>query len=479
MLFNSIQFLIFFPITIAVFFILPHKFRKYFLLASSCYFYMSFIPKYIFILLYTTLVDYSGARIIEYFRLKNCKGYAKSAFIISLVLNVGLLVYYKYLGLIGDTINFFGMALNLKTIVIPEIVLPIGISFHTFQSMGYLIDVYTGKEKAEPNFIDFSLFLMYFPQLVAGPIERSRNLFSQLKAEHYLSYDNVSKGGRLMLWGMFKKVVVADNLAIIADMIFGNVSGYSGMYLIVGILCFTVQIYCDFSGYSDIAIGSAKVMDITLMKNFDTPYFSSSVSEFWRRWHISLSTWFRDYIYIPLGGNRVSYPKWCFNQLITFAVSGIWHGANFTFAVWGLLNGIYIIIARTLAPIRKKLAELTHLDKIPKITKIFWILFTFALIAFTWIFFRADSFSDAFYIISNMFGSSVGDLSKISDFRKYIAIGSTILLFVIEFLMKKEKITEWYVKAPSAVRLISYACMVFIIVVFGAYDNKSFIYFQF
>ena len=338
MLFNSIEFLIFFPVVIAVYFLLPYKLRRYFLLAASCFFYMSFIPKYILILLFTTIVDYTGARLIEKFR--DRKKLSKTFFIIALTCNIGLLVWFKYLGVIGDTINFFGRMISLKTIVVPEIALPIGISFHTFQSMGYLIDTYTGKEKAEKSFIDFALFLMYFPQLVAGPIERSRNLFSQLKADHDLKAENVSIGGRKMLWGMFKKVVVADNLALFADTMFDHPGSFGGLGTLIGVLCFTVQIYCDFSGYSDIAIGCAKVMDIDLMMNFDTPYFSHTTPEFWRRWHISLSTWFRDYVYIPLGGNRVSKPRWVFNQLFTFTVSGVWHGAGYTYVLWGFINGV-------------------------------------------------------------------------------------------------------------------------------------------
>jgi len=479
MLFNSIQFLVFFPFVITVFFILPHKFRKYFLLAASCYFYMSFIPKYMIILLFTSIVDFFGALLVQKFRKEDKVFLKRLAFIIALSLNIGLLVFFKYLGLLGDTVNFFGHMLNLKTIVFPAVILPIGISFHTFQSMGYLIDVYTGNEPAESNFIDFSLFLMFFPQLVAGPIERSGNLMSQLKAEHFIHYGNISKGGRIMLWGMFKKVVVADNLAMFADAVFKNVDGYSGMGLLVGILCFSIQIYCDFSGYSDIAVGCAKMMDIDLMTNFNTPYFSASIPEFWRRWHISLSTWFKDYIYIPMGGNRVSKPRWCLNQMVTFAISGIWHGANFTFAVWGLLNGIYIIISRFIAPVKKKIAAIIHTEKFPRIAHAIAVIFTFSLISFTWIFFRADNFSDAFYVMSNLFKSTTFDFSAISEFRVWIALFAAFLLLSVEGLTKSQKVQSWYVKSPTVVRLSSYALLLAVIVIFGAYDNKSFIYFQF
>lgn len=479
MLFNSVQFLIFFPVVIIVFFLLPQRLRKYFLLAASCYFYMSFIPKYIFILLFTTVVDYFGAILVERSaRFENPRR-KKAVFIAALCCNIGLLVFFKYLGMLGDTVNFFGAMLNLKTVVVPEIALPIGISFHTFQSMGYLIDVYAGKEKAERNFIDFALFLMYFPQLVAGPIERGRNLFSQLKAEHCLTYENISAGGRMMLWGMFKKVVVADNLAIIADAVFGDVTAFSGMGLVAGILCFTIQIYCDFSGYSDIAIGCARVMDIRLMTNFDTPYFSSSTPEFWRRWHISLSTWFRDYIYIPMGGNRVSKPRWAFNQLVTFTISGIWHGAGFTYAAWGILNGVYIILSRFTKPLRDKLKSLTRIDRAPVLSKGVGIAVTFCLISFSWIFFRADSFSDAFYVISHLFGQSFGDFSKLSELRLRLAYAAPVMLFAIELLMKRPRAVEWFIKSNAFVRIAAYALLTAIIVVFGAYDNKAFIYFQF
>ncbi|MGN1409239.1 MAG: MBOAT family O-acyltransferase [Eubacteriales bacterium] len=482
MLFNSIEFLIFFPIVIIGYFLLPQKFRKYFLLAASCYFYMSFIPKYILILLVTTVVDFTGAVAIDYFNNKGKKKAAIASFVTAVLINVGMLVFFKYLGMLEDTINFFGKKLDMRTVVFPEVVLPIGISFHTFQSMGYLIDVYTGKEKVCKNFIDFALFLMFFPQLVAGPIERYGNLMGQLKAEHHLTYDNISAGGRMMLWGMFKKVVVADNLAMFADAVFDNVGNYSGWGLVVGILCFTIQIYCDFSGYSDIAIGAARVMDIRLMKNFDTPYFSASTPEFWRRWHISLSTWFKDYIYIPLGGNRVSTPRWCFNQLVTFAVSGIWHGASFTFVIWGLLNGIYIVVSRFVKPIKDKFYEITRIGKLPHLRRFIGIAITFVMIALTWVFFRANTFSDVFYVFTHLFTSTTMDFSHITLFRHCVAVIAVAVLLAVDLMTQSEKLKEWYVSAKMSsqvVRLLSYAFILFLIVVLGAYDNKSFIYFQF
>ena len=478
MLFNSIEFLLFFPLVAVLYFLLPYKLRRYFLLAASCWFYMSFIPKYMLILLFTTVVDYTGARLIERFREK--PGAKRAVFIAGLACNVGLLVWFKYLGTIGETINFFGHLLSLKTVVFPEVVLPVGISFHTFQSMGYFIDTYTGRQKAERNFIDFALFLMFFPQLVAGPIERSRNLFSQLKAKHSLKAENVSLGGRKMLWGMFKKVVVADNLALFADAMFDDPGKFGGLGTLVGVLCFTVQIYCDFSGYSDIAIGCAKIMDIDLMKNFETPYFSKTVPEFWRRWHISLSTWFRDYVYIPLGGNRVSKPRWVFNQLFTFTVSGVWHGAGYTYVIWGFLNGIYICVSRFVSPIRDSIAEKIRLTKLPALRGLIQTLVTFALSAFSWIFFRANTVGDSFFIVERLFSPTVSDYGAIPELRVYVAVCAVLLLFIAEFLMNYgKKVVELYFRMPHLVRIVTYALLVAGIVLFGAYDNKAFIYFQF
>lgn len=478
MLFNSFEFLIFFPLVVAVYFLLPFKARKFFLLAASLYFYMSFIPKYIAILGFTTVIDYTAARLISKFSER--KALKKTVFIVGVLLNVGLLVTFKYLGLLGDTINFFGHMVSMKTVVLPELILPIGISFHTFQSMGYLIDVYKGSVPAERNFFDFALFLMFFPQLVAGPIERTSNLMGQLKEKHYLKAENISFGGRMMLYGMFKKVVVADSLAMVADRVFNNVEKFSGFGLIIGVLCFTFQIYCDFSGYSDIAIGCAKIMDINLMKNFDTPYFSASVPEFWRRWHISLSTWFKDYVYIPLGGNRVSKPRWVLNQLITFTVSGIWHGASYTYVVWGFLNGVYIVVSRFVKPLKEKLAKLLRVENKPFITKPFSILVTFLLISFSWIFFRANSFGDAFYIIRNIFAPTALDLGDISAFRIGVCIGAVILLMTIEGIMSAGgRAVAAFHRAPHALRVAGYGVMVAIILIFGAFGENQFIYFQF
>lgn len=319
MLFNSIEFLLFFPAVVIIYFLLPHRFRNWFLLAASCYFYMSFIPVYIIILIIDGFVDYAGSHLIE--KYKDNKKLKRLFFILPIIINLGVLAYFKYAYFVTGVINLFGVKIGLDTIVLPKIILPIGISFHTFQGMGYLIDVYKGKIKAEKNPVKYTLFLMFFPQLVAGPIERAENLMNQFEERHYLNYANLSQGWRMMLWGMVKKILIADNLAVFVDTVYKSPESYGNTAVYIAVIFFVFQIYCDFSGYSDIATGAAQIMGFRLMKNFDMPYFSASMTNFWRRWHISLSTWFKDYIYIPLGGNRVSRPKWCFNQLLTFTIS--------------------------------------------------------------------------------------------------------------------------------------------------------------
>ncbi|MGI6744403.1 MAG: MBOAT family O-acyltransferase [Eubacteriales bacterium] len=518
MLFNSVEFLIFFPVVTIVFFLLPERFRRYWLLAASCFFYMSFIPYYIIILLFTTCVDFFGALLIgKYHDRPELKNFF---FALALGLNIGLLVYFKYLGMLGGTFNFISSAFGGGTLTVPDVVLPIGISFHTFQSMGYLIDTYRANEAPEKNFINFSLFLMFFPQLVAGPIERFGDLSAQLKKSHRFTYENVSIGGRIMLWGMFKKIAVADNLAKIADLVFGDVASYAGWPAIIGLLCFSVQIYCDFSGYSDIAKGAAQILDIRLMENFKTPYFSTSPGEFWRRWHISLSTWFRDYIYFPMGGSRVSTPRWVLNNMVTFAVSGIWHGANWTFAFWGLLNGILVISGRLLKPFGDMIGKLTSgalgyvplpegvksADKLPAEAKAKYIesrggklwagirhvlalLSTFAVISVTWIFFRADNFRDAFKMFGNIFLADAGDFSSLPSVRLWACALCTFLLIAVELIFTYtpvqshlDKISRGEIassRRATAIRLFCYAVIIAVIVLFGAYDNRSFIYFQF
>jgi alginate O-acetyltransferase complex protein AlgI len=400
MLFNSFQFLIFFPIVTAIYFLLPHKLRWFFLLVASCYFYMSFIPYYIFILAFTVTVDYfSGIRI------EKSEGSRKKIWLVaSIVANVGVLFVFKYFNFFNQNLtelaNFLHWNYSLQSLAL---ILPIGLSFHTFQSLAYTIEVYRGKFTAETNPGILALYVMFYPQLVAGPIERPQNLIHQFREKHDWDRERILAGLKLMLWGLFKKIVIADSLAGYVNLVYNHVSAYHAPTLLIATVFFAFQIYCDFSGYSDIARGAAKVMGFRLMDNFRQPYFSRSISEFWRRWHISLSSWFRDYVYIPLGGNRVSKNKYFINIIITFLLSGIWHGANWTFAIWGLLNGFYLIAATIKNNFIKKYFAFTE-NSAGSWARSLWQTFsTFILICFAWIFFRANNFHDASTIILKIF----------------------------------------------------------------------------
>ena len=326
MLFNSLSYIIFLPIVFVLYWALPHKYRWVMLLIASYYFYMSWNLKYVVLILFTTIVSYTSARVMEVAETSKMK-----KLILGLASAFCLLVvfFFKYFNFASKTITTIlaELSISLSPLTL-HLILPVGISFYTFQTLSYVIDVYWGKMKAEKNFGIYAVYISFFPQLVAGPIERSSNLLPQIKAEHHFNSDKALYGAKLMLWGYFKKIVLADNLAKYVDLVYGNLNQYKGFNLVLAVFFFTIQIYCDFSGYSDIAIGTAKLLDIDLMTNFKSPYLSASVKEFWRRWHISLSTWFRDYVYIPLGGNHCSKIRCGMNLLVTFLVSGLWHGAN-------------------------------------------------------------------------------------------------------------------------------------------------------
>ena len=365
-----------------------------------------------------------------------------------------------------------------------------GISFYTFQTLSYTIDVYNGKTPVQNHLGIFAVYVSFFPQLVAGPIERSRHLLPQFYVEHKFSYNRVKYGLQQMLWGFFKKVVIADRLAIVVDGVYNNLDNYSGFSLVVATLFFTFQIYCDFSGYSDIAIGSARVMGFELIDNFKRPYFSKSISEFWRRWHISLSTWFRDYLYIPLGGNRVVKWRWYYNLFITFLVSGFWHGANWTFLVWGALHGTYLIMAIVLIKPKEYILNMLNL-KGGLIHKIYRVTFTFALVVFAWIFFRANNISDAFYVINNMF-SDIGDYTDFGKMKvnlRGLGVGINDILISIgliafmELYNLYERSGDVWIKLeqnPIWLRWGVYYILLFGILFLAPYSRVSnFIYFQF
>src|SRR5450432_1057204 len=343
MSFISLQFLVFFMVvTLGYYQLRNQRMRISLLLAASCYFYMAFVPKYILILGGMIVIDYLAG-----LQIARSSGKSRKAWlIVSIIANVGVLAFFKYFNFLFGTIEpLIHWASPGTDVPFLKILLPIGLSFHTFQAMSYTIEVYRGRQPAEKDFLTYALYVMFYPQLVAGPIERPQNVLPQMHEKKYFDYDNVTDGLKLMMWGMFKKVVIADRLVKLTDPIFNHPRDHTPLALLLAAVFFSFQIFCDFSGYSDIALGSARVMGFRLMVNFNKPYQSRDISEFWKRWHISLSSWFRDYLYISLGGNRVSVPRWYFNLFFVFLVSGFWHGANWTFIAWGALHGFYLVFA--------------------------------------------------------------------------------------------------------------------------------------
>jgi len=455
---------------------------------SSCYFYMAFVPIYILILAFTIVVDYFAGILIE--RTSDKK--RKLCLIASLIANIGVLAIFKYYNFFNSNLTSLLNEIGMKTsIPYLSLLLPIGLSFHTFQAMSYTIEVYRGNRKAERHFGIYALYVMFYPQLVAGPIERPQNLLHQFYERHYFDYQRVTDGLKLMAWGLFKKVVIADRLAIVVDNVYNHPYEHHGLSLIIATVFFSFQIFCDFSGYSDIAIGAAQIMGFTLMTNFNRPYHSQSISEFWKRWHISLSTWFKDYFYISLGGNRVSVPRWYFNIFVVFLVSGLWHGADWTFIMWGALNGFYLIFAFITKDMRTNLANRFGLRKLPRLHNILRIVTTFALVTFAWIFFRARAFSEAFYIVKNSIRGIRGDVYQllnnssldlqlgISNAELLVGIGAILLMESIHIIQNKTSIREWIRTKPFYIRWTIYYMAFFMILIFRVNNGRQFIYFQF
>lgn len=512
MLFNSVAFLIFFPLVTTAYFLLPHRFRWMLILAASCYFYMAFIPKYILILAITITVDYFAGLGMEKY-----EGRKKRWILVASILsNIGMLAFFKYFNFANENLallaDFIGWNYPIHSLAI---ILPIGLSFHTFQSLSYTIEVYRGHQRAERHFGYLALYVMYYPQLVAGPIERPQNILHQLHTEQRFDYQRVTDGLKWMAWGMFKKIVVADRMVGFVNPVYGDPTSYNGPALVLATLAFSIQIYCDFSGYSDIALGSAQVMGVKLMKNFDHPYFARSISEFWRRWHISLSTWFRDYVYIPLGGNRVAKPRWAFNLFLTFLISGLWHGANWTYIIWGALHGSYFVLSTLTEPFWKQLSARARLDRLPGLKIVISTLTTFSLVTFAWIFFRAATLTDALYIIRHLVIGWPSYLAqswniiqegfqKTSELGLYSLINTTftiiepvtdesraviamtalalMILLVIEVLQYRGDFMNQLSQKPVYLRRLIYASLIAMILIFGtsyASVQQAFIYFQF
>ncbi len=498
MVFNSLKFLIFLPIVSVAFFLFPHKYRWLILLTASFIFYVSFVPVYICVLIFTILVThFSGVWIGE---IKNNK--AKKLLLTISILTICLpLIGFKYINFFASNFAAIARVFNQNYATgSMRLILPIGLSFFTLRSLSYVIEVYRGKLKAEKHLGICALYVAFFPQLISGPIERPYNLIPQFYEKQEFDFARVADGIKLMIWGFLKKLVIADRLAFFVNLVYDKPHDYQGVSLIVATVFFSFQIYCDFSGYSDIATGAAQIIGFRTMDNFNRPYSSCSISEFWKRWHISLSTWFRDYLYIPLGGSRINISRWYANLFVTFLISGFWHGANWTFVIWGALNGFYLIFGIIAKNLRNEMIKLIKLDKFPKALKCMQTFVIFSLITFAWIFFRANSINDAAYIITHLFSGIGGFLKNIIVNRASLLSEKMILnpilldqpvsefliavLFIcfmefIHILQKQGDIRHMFSEKPRWFRWALFYIMICGILFFGEFNQSNFIYSQF
>lgn len=479
MLFNSLQYAVFLPIVFALYWIVPHKWRWIVVLVSSYYFYMCWNAKYLLLIMFITGISYVGALGVEGAREQKQK---KLWVGLVIAVSLALLFVFKYFNFLSETLySLFSMAHIDAPQVALNLLLPVGISFYTFQSIGYIVDVYRGDIEAEHHVGKYAAFVAFFPQLVAGPIERASNLMPQLKTERHFSYDQAVYGVRLMAWGYFKKIVVADTLAAYVDKVYADMHFYQGAARLFAIFFFTIQIYCDFSGYSDIARGTAKLFGVELMENFKSPYFAKSIREFWRRWHISLSTWFRDYVYIPLGGNRVSKIRNAMNVMITFLLSGLWHGASWTFVTWGGLHGA--------TQVAEKWVE-THTGKRKngRIVNGLRVLATFLIVSVLWVFFRAQRFKDAAYMLvycyvgfqnplQYLWGGCTSLGIDVAGVVKLVFILG--LLAVFDYVSLKKDIIAFVGKWKLPCRWGLYIGFVIMIFLLAPATSAEFIYFDF
>lgn len=489
MLFNSLSFLVFFPIVTTLYFLIPHRWRTPLLLLASCIFYMAFVPAYILILAFTIIIDYTAGIWIEGSQGRR----RKAALVASIIANVGVLAVFKYYGFLTENVrllaHLFGTEASLPVL---RILLPIGLSFHTFQAMSYTIEVYFGRFPAERNFLRYALYVMFYPQLVAGPIERPQNLLHQFREEHVFDYERVASGLLRMALGMFKKVVIADTLAVYVNAVYSKPQAHHGLTLVLATFFFAFQIYWDFSGYSDIALGSAQVMGFQLMENFRTPYLSASISEFWRRWHISLSSWFRDYVYVPLGGNRVPRPMRYRNLMIVFLLSGLWHGASWTFVVWGALHGLFLLCGDATRPTRQRLLARMEVSAASPLLRAWSVTVTFLLVTVAWIFFRATTFADAFYVLTHLQSGLLGDLrllvSRTSSDQllslstigiRLISIAGMMIFEAYSRRTDKPGETGIIFRMPWQLRYAVYYFLIYATLLRGGGDHPQFIYFQF
>ncbi len=481
MLFNSNAFYVFLPVVFALYWAMPQKYRWGVLFVSSYYFYMSWNVKYVALILLTTGISYGAALLIESTdRPGRRRAYLTGALIICL----GVLFFFKYFNFLSGSV-----AELLQKLAIPvqpftlDLMLPVGISFYTFQTLSYVIDVYRGEAKATRHFGKYATFISFFPQLVAGPIERTRNLLPQIEREHTFDCDKAISGAKLIAWGFFKKIAIADTISVYVDLVYNQLPSYQGFPLVAATVLFAFQIYCDFSGYSDIAVGVARLLDIDLMENFSSPYWASSIREFWSRWHISLSTWFRDYVYIPLGGNRVGPWRQRFNLMVTFLASGLWHGANWTYVLWGGIHGAGQCVENLWSRGKRK--------------KRTWygVFLTFAFVCFAWIFFRANSISDAWYVVTHLFtGLSHPWTYVVNGVLAFRGSGMTnglglgallqaalciLALLFYDFLALRQNVWARLKRLARPLRYALYFLLLFVVLYSRQLGEYVFVYFQF
>lgn len=482
MFFNSLDFAIFFPVVFILYWIVSKNLttRNLLILVASYVFYGWWDWRFLSLIIISSLIDYFvGKKIYD----TDSQRTKKQLLLVSLVVNLGFLLYFKYANFFIDTFvdsfALFGKELEVSTL---NIILPVGISFYTFQTLSYTIDIYREQLKPTTNPLAFFSFVAFFPQLVAGPIERASHLLPQFYKTYKFNYNQVKSGLLLMAFGLFKKMVIADRAAILVNQVYNNPSDYHGYEVVVATVLFAFQIYCDFSGYSDIAIGAARTMGFDLMKNFDSPYFSKSITEFWRRWHISLSTWFRDYVYIPLGGSRKGKYRTYFNLFAVFLISGLWHGAAMTFVIWGAIHGIIIVVEKALGGLRKKI----FIKKGHPLSYLIGLPITFIIVCFAWVFFRANSFMDAKLIVKQALNSvpsvnSIYDLGLPKHEFKLLFI-AILLLLLFEIIHKRFNALKTLNRMVLPIRWITYLLIVFSVLIFGIYGEdtiQEFIYFQF
>ena len=476
MLFNSSTFIIFFVVVYLLYwfaFKSSVKKQNYLILVSSYIFYGWWDWRFVFLLILSTLIDYYFGLVIE-----NATTKRKLYLWLSIANNLVILGFFKYYNFFAESFQQLAASIGFQTNpYFLSIILPVGISFYTFHGMSYVIDIYYGKSRATRDFTDYAVFVCFFPLLVAGPIERANHLLPQVVKPRSFSYKQSVAGLRIILWGLFKKVVIADSLAAKVDMIFSNPEAFSSLTLVAGVLYFAIQIYCDFSGYSDIAIGVAKLMGFELLVNFRFPYFSRDIAEFWRRWHISLSSWFRDYLYIPLGGSREGLLKAIRNTLIIFVVSGFWHGANWTFIIWGLLHGLYFLPLLIAGKNRKNLGVVAEERMLPSLKELLNMLFTFSIVCFAWIFFRAQTLGDAFEYIRGLFDFSFSIDSGI--YPPYLLL-LVVFFVIVEWMARRNNIAFLFdTLRMRPVRYAAYYGLLMLIVLYGTFSETAFIYFQF